>query len=63
MPKIDFVKLDSRYGEYLPEYANYFGRSLIPKKAMYGMTNYIKLFDYELLTWLIDETVFNQSQC
>ena len=27
-----FVKLGSRYGEKSPEYANYFGRQLIPKK-------------------------------
>ena len=27
-----FVKLDIRYGEYFPEYANYFGRPLRLKK-------------------------------
>ena len=41
---IVFVKLDSRYVEYFPEYANYFGRTLRLKKYMYGMTNYRKIF-------------------
>ena len=39
-----FLKLDSRYGEHLPEYANYFRRTLRLNKSMYGMTNYGKLF-------------------
>ena len=43
-----FVKLDSRYEEYFPEYSNYFGRALILLKFMYGMTNYGKLFADEL---------------
>ena len=34
-----FVKSYSRYGEYFQEYFNYFGRPLIPKNSMYGMTN------------------------
>ena len=33
------MKLDSRYGEYFPEYYNYFGRPLILKKSVYGMNN------------------------
>ena len=45
---IVFVKLDSRYGDYFPEYCNYFGRPLTQKKSMYGMTNYRKLFPDEL---------------
>ena len=48
-----FVKLDSRYGEYFPEYANYFGRPL---------TNYGKIFSDELTNWLIYEVGFKQSQ-
>ena len=39
-----FVKLDTRYTDYFPEYANYFGRVLELLKSMYGMTNYGKLF-------------------
>ena len=34
-----FVKLDSRYADYFPEYSYYFGRALILLKSMYGMTN------------------------
>ena len=54
-----FVKLGSRYREYLPEYANYFGRPLRINKSMYGMTTYGYLFDDELANWLIDEADFN----
>ena len=43
-----FVKLDSRYADYFTEYSNYFGRSLILLKSMYGMTNSGKLFADEL---------------
>ena len=57
-----FVKLDSRYTDYFPEYAKYFGRVLILLKSMYGMTNYGKLFAYELTEWLL-EAGFIQSQC
>ena len=39
-----FVKLDSRYGDYFPEYSNYFGRTLKLLKSMYGITNSGKLF-------------------
>ena len=42
------VKLDSRYGEYFPEYCNYFGRPLRLKKSIYGMTNSRKLISDEL---------------
>ena len=41
---IFFAKLDSRYGEYFPEYAKYFGGPLSLKRSMYGVTNYGKLF-------------------
>ena len=43
-----FVKLDSRYTDYFPEYSKYFGRSLIWLKYIYGMTNSGKLFSDEL---------------
>ena len=43
-----FVKLDSRYTYYFPEYSNYFGRSLRLFKSMYGMINSGKLFADEL---------------
>ena len=51
--------MDSRYGEYLPEYANYSGRPLRINKLMYEMTTYGDLFDDELANWLIDEADFN----
>ena len=34
-----FVKVDMRYGDYFPEYAQYFGIALKLLKSMYGMTN------------------------
>ena len=57
-----FVKLDIRCTYYFPEYSNYFGRSLILLNAVYGMTNYGKLFVDELIEWLF-EACFIQSQC
>ena len=57
-----FLKLDIRYGEYYPEYVNYFGRPLRLKKSMYGMTNSGKLFADEINNWMIDEAGFNQSK-
>ena len=56
-----FVKLDIRYTEYFPEYAQYFGRALILLKSIYGMTNYGKLFADELAEWLL-EAGFIQSK-
>ena len=44
-----FVKLDMRYADYFPEYAQYFGRSLKLLKSMYGMTNSGKNFAGELI--------------
>ena len=49
-----FVKLDSRYADYFPEYSNYFGRALRLLKSMYGMTNSGKLFADELTEWLLE---------
>ena len=49
-----FVKLGSRYGEYFPEYDNYFGRKLSLDKLMYGMTNSGKVCYDELTNWLVD---------
>ena len=57
-----FVKLESRYADYLPEYSNYFERTLILLKFMYVITNSGKLFSDELTEWLL-ETGFIQSQC
>ena len=56
-----FVKLDSRYADYFPEYSNYFGRALRLLKSIYGMTNSGDLFADELTYWLLEE-VFIQSQ-
>ena len=50
-----FVKLDSIYGEYFPEYCNYFVRSLRLNKSIYGMTNYGGVFSDELTNFLIYE--------
>ena len=43
-----FVRLDSRYTDYFPEYSEYFRRYLRLLKSMYVMTNSEKLFDDEL---------------
>ena len=50
-----FVKLDSRYSDYFPEYSNYFGRDLILLKSLYSVTNYEKLYADELTEWLLEE--------
>ena len=57
-----FVKLDMRYADYFPEYAQYFGRALRLLKSMYGMTISGKLFADESTQWLL-EAEFIQSQC
>ena len=38
-----FVKLDMRYADYFPEYAQYLGRALKLLNSMYGMKNSGKL--------------------
>ena len=43
-----FFKLDIRYTDYFPEYAQYFGRALRFLKSMYGMIDPGKLFADEL---------------
>ena len=43
-----FVKLDTRYTYYFPEYAQYFGIALRLLKSMYGMTKSGKLLADEL---------------
>ena len=57
-----FVKLDSRYADYFPEYSNYFGRALRLLKYIYGMTNSVKLFADELTEWIL-KAGFIQYQC
>ena len=47
-----FMKLDSRYEDYFPEYSNYFGRAMRLLKFVYGMTNSGNLFADELTYWL-----------
>ena len=59
---IVFVKLDSRYADYFPEYSNYFGRALSLLNSMYGMTNSGKLFANKLIEGLL-EAGFIQSKC
>ena len=50
-----FVKLDMRYADYFPKYAQYLGRDLKFLNSMYDMTNSGKLFADELTEWLIEE--------
>ena len=57
-----FVKLDTRYADYFPEYAQYFGRAFKLLESMHGMTNSGKMFSNELTEWLIEEG-FMKSQC
>ena len=57
-----FVKLDMRYADYFPEYAQYFGRAFKLLESMYGMTNSGKLFADELTEWPIEEGSI-QSLC
>ena len=57
-----FLKLDSRYIDYFPEYSNYFGRDLRLLKHMYVMNNSGKLFADKLIEWL-REAGFIQYQC
>ena len=38
-----FVKLDMRYVEYFPEYAQYFGIDLKLLKSMYGMQTMVNV--------------------
>ena len=57
-----FVKLDIRYIDHFPEYAQYCGISLILLNSVYSITNSGKLFAEELTEWLL-EAGFIQSQC
>ena len=50
-----FFKLDIRYTDYFPEYADYFGRALRLLKSMCGMTHSGKFFADELTEWLLEE--------
>ena len=59
---IVFLKLDSIYTYYFPEYLKYLGRSLRSLNYVYGMTNFGNLFDNELTEWLL-ETYFILYQC
>ena len=56
-----FVRLDSRYTDYFPEYSCYFGRALRLLKSMFGKTDYVNLFADELTEFLL-EAVFIQSK-
>ena len=49
-----FVKIDSRYTDYFPEYSKYFGKALIFLKSMCGMTKSGKLFSDGLAEWLLE---------
>ena len=49
-----FMKLDSRYADYLPEYSSCFGRALRLLKCMYIINNSGKLFADKLTDWLLE---------
>ena len=49
-----FVKLDSRYADYFPEYSNYFGKALILLKYIYRMIKSGKLLVDALTEWLLE---------
>ena len=51
---IVFVKLDSRYAEYIPKYSRYLGRALRLFKFMYVMTKSVKLSANEFTEWPIE---------
>ena len=53
--------MDIRYTDYFPEYAKYFGTSLILLKSMYSMTNSGKLFADEWREWSLEAGLI-QSQ-
>ena len=57
-----FVKLESRYADYSPEYSIYFGIAFILLNYIYVMTKSGRLFAYKLKDWLL-EAGFIQSQC
>ena len=57
-----FVKLDMRYADYFPEYAQYFRRSFKLLKSVYGMTNSGKLFADELLLYVFLRLLGNTSK-
>ena len=59
---IVFLKLDSRYTYYFPEYAEYLGRVLILLNSMYGMNKSGLLFADEVTEWLL-QAGFILYQC
>ena len=56
-----FVKLDIRYTDYFPEYAQYFGRALRLLRSMYGMANSGRFFADELTESLLGQYLFNNN--
>ena len=58
---IVFLKLDSRYADYFPEYSSYFGRASRLLKYMYGITNSGKLSAYKLTEWLLEAGFFQSK--
>ena len=54
-----FLKLDSRYGDYFPEYSSYFGSALRLLKAAYVMTNSGKLFLMSQQSGFLKQVSFN----
>ena len=55
-----FTNLESRYGEYFPDYAKYFGRPSRLNISIYVMTNYVKLLADKLINRMIYEACVNQ---
>jgi hypothetical protein len=50
-----FISLDKSYAEYFPQYKQYFGRPLLLKKGIYGLTINGKLWSIEFTQWLVSQ--------
>jgi hypothetical protein len=55
-----FVSLDKSFAEYFLKYKSYFGRPLLLKKGIYGLTISGKLWSIEFTQWLMSQD-FKQS--
>ena len=56
-----FVKMPASWGKVLPKFSPYFGRPLLLKRALYGLTSAGRLFSQDLYEWLIYEYHFRMS--
>ena len=56
-----FVRLESKYSDFFPDYRHYFGRPLRLVRFMYGMTISGKLFADNLTDGFVKDAGFSQS--